>query len=94
MTLEQRLKRIEIKLSQQPEKIGQPGCRTIFDLPKETVVGAFAIHKELFGGYHLILEENPTEDDIERYAALNQLEPEQFYDLMVRQGSSIPEAKK
>ena len=93
MTLAQRLKRIEIKLRQQPENVGQPGCRTIFDLPKETVIGAFAIHKELFGGYHLILEENPTEDDIERYAALNQLDPDQFYDFMVRHGPRMPEAK-
>ncbi len=92
MTLEQRLKRIEIKLSQQPENVVQAGCRTIFDLPKETVVGAFAIHKELFGSYHLILDENPSEDDIERYATINQLEPEQFYDLMLQHRSKMPEA--
>jgi hypothetical protein len=93
MKLEQRLRRIELILSLCPENASRPECRTILDLPKETVVEAFAIHKELFGGYHLILAENPTAEDIERLSIINELMPEEFYDLMVRHGYEM-EAEK
>jgi hypothetical protein len=81
MALAQRLRQIEKKLKPPPESPKEQPMR-LRDIPKETIVGAFAVLRDV-GGYELGLgayyRQQASEEEI---AALNQLSPGEFYDMM------------
>lgn len=88
MPLEQRLGQIEKKLKPLPKGPKyEPQYMDLFDFPKETVVTALGVLKDVTGDYQCILKLNQIENaNLNEYIALNHLTPAQLYDLMVTSG--------
>ena len=80
MKLEQRLRKVEEKLKP-PPKVSEYEPRYI-EIPKETVVAALGILKDV-GGYQFMLgaKYRDAASD-EELVALNRLTPSEFYNMM------------
>jgi len=85
--LKSRLRQIEIKLKLQLDvRKEEPQYIYLLDLPKETVIEAFAVLKEATGGNQCLLSAaqrtTATQEELED---LDLLSPEQCYDLLLDQ---------
>lgn len=81
--LKNRLRQVEMRFKTQiGNRVTKPEFINLFDLPRETVIGAFDVLKDAMLGQGMLKLDRSESTNQTEYISFDQFMPEQLYDLM------------